>query len=181
MLWIGGRLSGAMARGRVLQSVAAAWVLSLGFDFLVHAGLLARLYARPSPFLLKPREAFRRIPLGYLAFLCFTMALYWLFRRLGVRGIRSGLAAGLAVGGVVWGTFAVGLYSISTIPLPLLAGWWLGQAIELGLASAVLGACLAGAKMKKVWWSVAGAVIVCLVTTVALQSLGLAPSVKLSG
>ncbi len=70
---------------RVTSAVAAAWVLSVGFDLFLHAGLLARLYLEPSPFLLPPQEAFRRIPFGYLAFLGLTLALYWLLRRLGVR------------------------------------------------------------------------------------------------
>lgn len=88
---------------RMLLTVAAAWVLSLGFDVFLHAGLLARLYVEPSPFLLGPEEAFRRIPLGYLAFLVLTMALYWFLRRLGVRGTIAGLRYGAAAGAVVWG------------------------------------------------------------------------------
>lgn len=46
-----------------------SWLSMLGFDFFLNAGLLARLYLEPSPFLLPPAEAFRRIPIGYLSFL----------------------------------------------------------------------------------------------------------------
>jgi hypothetical protein len=63
---------------RVISAVAAAWVMSLGVDLLLHGALLARLYAKASPFLLGREEAFRRIPLGYLAFLILTLSLYWL-------------------------------------------------------------------------------------------------------
>jgi len=35
----------------------------------------------------------------------------------------------------VWGALVIGLYSIRTASVPLLAGWWIGQAIEVGLAA----------------------------------------------
>jgi len=164
---------------RILLSVAAAWTLSVGFDVFLHGGLLARLYLEASPFLLGPEDAFRRIPLGYLAFLALTLALYWLLRRLGVRGAIAGFRHGIAAGAVVWGAFAAGLYSISTVTLPLLAGWWFGQTIELGLAGAVLGASANGVPLKRIWAIVAGAVVACVAGTIVLQSLGLAPPMKL--
>lgn len=163
---------------RVLLSVAAAWILSIGFDLLLHGGLLASLYIGPSPFLLAPEEAFRRIPLGYLAFLVLTIGLSWLLRRLGVRGSILGFRYGAAVGAVVWGALVVGLYSISTATLPLLAGWWIGQTVELGLAGAVLGAAANQAPLKRIWAIVAVAVVAFAAGTIALQSLGLAPAMK---
>lgn len=164
-----------------VAAVAAAWLLSLGFDLLLHAGLLARLYLEPGPFLLAPAEAFRRIPLGYLAFLVLTAALAWLVRRLGVRGAAAGLRLGAAAGGVVWGALAAGLYSISTAPLPLLAGWWIGQSLELGLAGAVLGAAAGGTRLRRIWILVVSAVLVCVAAAVVLQSLGIAPAVRAGG
>lgn len=163
----------------MLWSIAAAWILSLGFDLFLHGGLLARLYAEPSPFLLGPEEAFRRLPLGYLAFLGFTVALYWLLRRLGVRGAIAGLRHGAAAGALAWGAFGVGLYSISTARLQLLAAWWMGQTVELGLAGAVLGAAAAGMSRKRIWAVVACVVAACVAGTIVLQSLGLAPPMKL--
>lgn len=162
----------------MLSSVAAAWVLSVGFDMFLHGGVLARFYVEPSPFLLGPQQAFRRIPLGYLGFLILTFSLYWLFRRLEVRGVEAGLRYGAAAGLVVWGAFALGLYSISTVALSLLAGWWIGQALELGLAGAVLGAAGKGVPMGRIWAMVAIVVLVCIVGTIALQSLGWAPAMK---
>lgn len=170
--------SRAVGTSRMLLSVAAAWTLSLGFDVFLHGGLLARLYVEPSPFLLSPEEAFRRIPLGYLAFLVLTLTLYWVLRRLGVRGAIAGLRHGTAAGAVVWGAFGVGLYSISTVTMPLLAGWWIGQTVELGLAGAVLGAAENGVPLKRVWALVGAAVVVCVASTIVLQSLGLAPPMK---
>jgi len=169
---------GTVGPSRAMLSVAAAWMLSLGFDVFLHGGLLAGLYVAPSPFLLEPEESFRRIPLGYLAFLVLTLTLYWLLRRLGVRGAIAGFRYGAAAGAVVWGAFAVGLYSISTVTLPLLAGWWIGQTVELGLAGAVLGAAANGVPLKRIWAIVTGAVIACVAGTIVLQSLGLAPPMK---
>lgn len=157
-----------------ISAVAAAWVLSVGFDLLLHGGLLARLYAEPQPFLLAPEEAFRRIPLGYLTFLILTVALDWLLRRLGIRGATSGLRYGLLAGAVVWGALAIGLVSISTATPAILAAWWIGQSIELALAGAVLGAAAQGVRLKRLWAIVAVAVLACLAATVLLQSLGYA-------
>ena len=167
----GGRL-------RAVSAVAAAWLLSVGFDLFLHGGLLARIYADPSPFVLPPEEAFRRIPLGYLAFLVLTVGLYWLLRRLAVRGSLAGLRYGAVAGAVVWGAMVVGLASISTATLPLLAGWWVGQTVELGLAGAVLGAAADGVSLKRIWVIVAAAVVTLVAVTIALQSLGLAPAMK---
>jgi hypothetical protein len=163
---------------RFLLSVAAAWMLSLGFDVFLHGGLLATLYVEPSAFLLGPDVAFRRIPIGYLAFLVLALALYWLLHRLGVRGAFAGLRYGMTVGAVAWGAFALGLYSISTASLPLMSSWWFGQTVELGLAGAVFGAAANGVPLKRIWALVAASVVACVVGTIALQSLGLAPSMK---
>lgn len=171
-------VQGKAAALHVVSAVGAAWVLSLGFDLLLHAGLLAKLYVDASPFLLPPEAAFGRIPLGYLSFLVLTLSLYWLLSRLGVRGVASGLRHGGVVGFVVWGSLAVGLYSISTAGLALLAGWWIGQSIELGLAGAVLGAAAAGVSLKRIWLLVTLAVIGCIAGTIVMQTLGLAPAMR---
>ncbi|HEX6250337.1 MAG TPA: hypothetical protein VFZ56_02765 [Gemmatimonadaceae bacterium] len=163
-----------------LSVIAAAWALSLGFDVFLHGGLLSPLYFEPGPFLLPPEQAFRRIPLGYLAFLGLTVALYWLFRRLDIRGGLVGAQYGAAAGAMVWGAFVIGLYSISTAGPGLLAGWWAGQTIELGLAGSVIGAARRSVSLKKIWTVVVVAVVVLAAATVALQSLGLAPAMKIS-
>jgi len=170
--------AGARSGAPPSLAILPAFVLSVGFDLLLHAGLLARLYVEPTPFLLAPEDAFRRIPLGYLAFLVLTAALCWLMRRLGVRDARAGLRLGAGAGATVWGAFAVGLYSISTSPLALLLGWWIGQALELGLAGAVLGAAAGGTPVRTLWKRVLVAVVICIAATVALQATGLAPAMK---
>ena len=165
----------------MIGAILAAWVLSLGVDLFLHGGLLAQIYVVPQPFLLAPEEAFRRIPLGYLTFLWLTASLYWLLHRLGVRGAAAGFRYGAAAGSVVWGALVVGLYSISTASVPLLAGWWIGQTIELGLAGAVLGAAAAGLRRGRMWALVIGVVVLLIIVTIALQSLGYAPAMRTVG
>ena len=159
-------------------SIAAAWVLSLGIDLFLHGGLLAHIYLEPSPFLLPAEDAFRRIPLGYLTFLILTIALFWLLRRLQIQGFTAGFRLAAVAGAVIWGALVVGLYSISTAPPSLLAGWWLGQTVELAFAGGVLGALASGVPLKRVWMAVGVAVVALFAATVALQSSGLAPAMK---
>lgn len=59
----------------------------IGVDFFLHAGLLAPLYDWDSPFLLRPDEAFTRIPIGYLGFLVLAIGLAWLLTRLEVERV----------------------------------------------------------------------------------------------
>lgn len=172
--------SGGNASVRALSAVGAAWVVSLAFDLFLHAGLLARLYTEPSPFLLQAEDAFRRIPLGYASFLALTLGLHWLFRRLGVRGPAAGFRHGLAFGAATWGAFVLGLYSISTASPPLLLGWWVGQTVELGLAGAVLGGAAGGVPLKRLWVFAVLALVGSIVVTVVLQSVGFAPAMKLA-
>ena len=91
-----------------------AWLSMIGFDFFLHAGLLARLYVEPSPFLLSPTQAFSLIPLGYLSFLVLAILLIWLMGKLEIYGWRRGLIFGFKLGALAWGAFILGLFSIST-------------------------------------------------------------------
>lgn len=164
-----------------LGVVLAAWLLSLGIDFLLHAGVLAKLYLQETPFLLTPELAFVRIPLGYLSFLVLTISLWCLCRALGVKGTTPGLRVGLASGATVWGAILLGLYSISSAPADLLIGWWIGQAIELGAAGAVIGAGLGSVPRRTIYGRVAVALLICLVATIGLQVLGWAPAMESVG
>ena len=155
--------------------MAAAWLLSLGVDVLLHGGLFASQYAAPTSFLLDPHESFRRIPFGYVTFLILTSGLYWLLRRLDIEGPWPGFRHGGAAGCVIWGALVLGLYSITTAPAGLLTAWWIGQSLELGLAGAVIGSSNAGARLGRIWAVVLVAVLVCFAATVTLQTVGWAP------
>ncbi len=164
-----------------VAAICAAWMLSLAFDVFLHAGVLARLYARPSPVLLPADRAFARIPMGWTAFLALTVALWWLMRRTDVRGARAGGRLGLSGGLLLWGAWSLGLYSISRFEGDLLIGWWLGQAVELGIAGVVLGAARAGMGRGRLFARVALVMALLIAGTVALQAFGLAPPMKTVG
>jgi len=167
-------------RAGPVAAVIAAWLVSLAFDLFLHGGLLARLYSRPSDFLLPAGSAFRRIPIGYASFLILTAALFWLLGRLRVASWLAGLRTGLVAGLILWGAWVMGLYSISVAEGDLLIGWWVGQATELALAGAVLGAAASGLAARSLWAKVGVAVVVLVGATLALQLAGWAPPMALA-
>jgi hypothetical protein len=148
-----------------------SWLSMIVFDFFLHAGLLARLYLKPSPFLLPPVQAFRLIPLGYMSFLLMAFLLTWMMNKLEIVGKRRGLVFGLKFGGMVWGSFVLGLLSISTADVALLLGWLFGQALELGVAGAVVGGGLSGERLKRVFVAVLTFSLISVIITVLYQNL----------
>jgi len=165
---------------RLIGATFLAWIAVLGFDFLLHGGLLARIYAEPSPFLLPPDDAFRLIPLGYTSFLVFQIFLVWLLVRLEIKDSKSGFWLGLKVGAAVWGAMVLGLLSISTASINLMAGWWIGQTIEAGIGAMVAAI---GLKTMRPWRTLIYIilfVIAMIIVTVGLQSTGLAPAVRIA-
>lgn len=148
-----------------------AWLAVIGFDFFLHAGLLASRYEAGHPFLLDPGTAFRRIPLGYVAFGLFLALLTGLCLRLGVRTARGGGWLGLLVGGAAWGSLCLALASIATAPPSLLLAWFLGQTVECALAGMVIGAGLGARRLRRLGWSVAAASLGLVAAGVVLQNL----------
>lgn len=163
---------------RLIGTTFLAWFAVLGFDLLLHGGLLARLYTEPSPFLLPPEDAFRLIPLGYVSFLVFEIFLVWLLIHLEIRGSKSGFLLGIKVGAMVWGAMVLGLLSISTAGFGLMAGWWIGQTIEAGIGGMVAVAGLETTRPWRMLTYVILFVIAMIIITVILQSTGLAPAMR---
>jgi hypothetical protein len=151
----------------------------LGFDFLLHAGLFAGLYLQPSPFLLPPLTAFRLIPVGYLSFLLLAVLLAWLMIRLKLTGGRAGAIFGLELGSLTWGSFVLGLLSISTANIYLLMGWFIGQTLEMAVAGAVVGSGLAGVRLRRLFGVVIVFVLLSVITTIILQTLGVVPATRI--
>jgi hypothetical protein len=156
------------------------WLSMIGFDFFLHAGLLARLYLTPSPFLLPATSAFRLIPVGYLSFLALALILVWLMTRLQIKRAWPGGVFGLQLGGAIWGALVLGLFSISTAEPLLLLGWFAGQTVELAIGGAVIGSGLAGTSLLRLGLIVLGLLIVWVLLTIGLQALGLAPAIHLA-
>jgi hypothetical protein len=159
---------------RPVATVLLCWLAMVGLDFFLHAGLLAPLYDWGSPFLLAPSEAFVRIPIAYLGFLVVAIALLWLLPRLDVQGGRDGALIAGALGAAVWGALLLGLWSISTARPALLAGWWIGQTVELGLGGLVIGSSLRGASLRSMAWRVGVLLVLGALSAVVLQTVGYA-------
>ena len=168
------------SKRHVLLLTFIAWLSMLGFDFLLHAGLLAALYLQPSPFLLPQATAFALIPVGYLSFLLLAVLLVWLMIRLKLTGRRQGALFGLELGGLAWGAFILGLLSVSTASVALLIGWFVGQTLELAIAGAVVGSGLAGMGLRRLLGVVIVFVLLSIVTTIILQSVGVVSTTHIS-
>ena len=143
----------------------------IGFDLFLHAGILSPLYSEPSPFLLTPEESFRRIPIGYLSFAILTALLVWLMVRMSMQGWRRGLTFGLIMGGTVWGSLTLGLFSISTANPALLLGWFLGQTAELGVAGMVVGSGLAAVRLRSLVVKVGIFFVIMVVAGIVIQNI----------
>lgn len=156
-----------------------SWITVIGFDFFLHGGLLSRLYTQPSPFLLPPATAYRFIPVGYLSFLILIVLLLWLMLRLRITGWFEGLKFGFILGVLAWGSFTLGLLSISTASIALLVGWFLGQATELAIAGLVIGSGLSAKRLTSLALKVTAFFIAMLMLTILMQSVGLATAVRI--
>lgn len=161
---------------RLIGVIMLSWLLVIGIDFFLHAGVLARVYAQPSPFLLLPSEAFRRIPLGYFSFLLLNILIYWLMLQLKIATWGRGMRFGLAIGALIWAALTLGLLSISTASPVLMLGWFAGQTIELGAAGTLIGAGLSGKSLRRLTAYVIMIVLALMIATIVLQNTGLAPT-----
>ena len=150
----------------------------IGTDFFIHGGILASLYTQESPFILPAEDAFIRIPLGYLSFLLMAILLRYILVLHGNNTRNKGLKTGLLVGALIWASFGLGLYSISTASPLLLLGWFAGQTIEMGIAGYFMGACLEGVERRKVFIWILLYFIIMIILTVILQVSGVSPPMK---
>jgi uncharacterized membrane protein YsdA (DUF1294 family) len=151
----------------------------IGVDFFLHGGVFAAVYVQDSPFLLSAMEAFGRIPFGYLALLATAGLLVWIIDQTSARGWRKGLVTGLSLGAVMGASFTLGLYSISTVSPQLLVVWFVAQALEVGIAGAIIGQGLLVHSLRRLTFAVVVGFILLFAATVVMQSTGLAPSVMM--
>lgn len=161
---------------RAIRVTGLAWVAMLGWDFLLHGGLLTSFYVAGDPVLLSPLEAFQRIPLGYASFLILAALLVWLMPRFELKEGRSAFGFGLKIGALLWGSFVLGLVSIVRFDILLGAGWFIGQTLGLGIGAAVVQQAAAASNLKRMTLFVVLFFILCASITIILQSTGLAPA-----
>jgi hypothetical protein len=151
----------------------------LGLDLLLNAALFARMYQDAGTFMLAPTEAFRRIPLGYLAFLILAIGVVEFMYRLRVTRLIDGVRVGLLIGAVLAATWSLGLYSIASlsaqVAFAFAAIWWTLVVLGSGVAATGLGqTSLRGLALR-----VAAFDVVCIAIVIVLQSFGVVPTVKL--
>lgn len=155
----------------LIRLVLLSLLAVIGFDLFLHAGILSPLYEDPGTFLLPSETAFKLIPLGYLSFAILNIMLVWLMVKFDMKGMKSGFKFGLIMGLFIWVALSIGLASISTAPYFLLIGWAAGQAMELGLAGAIIGIGFEKRSLKKLGlWCVA-IFFVCAILAVVIQNL----------
>jgi hypothetical protein len=160
---------------RLVFIIVLGWFSMLGFDLFQNAGLFAKLLLDSKSAFLPPEQLFRRIPVGYLAFLLSTILLTWLQARLEAYGWKRGVRFGLKFGLLSASALAFGNYSLFPVPVPLLFAWFIGGTVQCCIVSGVIGSGLSGAHLGRLSARVGLFVLVMIVATMVLQGLGLAP------
>jgi hypothetical protein len=164
---------------RVALTTLLTWLSMLGVDFLLHGGLLARFYVQPSPFPSTSRSILPPDPCG-LRLVSSPRRLVGLAHgEAKHERVAGGPFLRVDTGALVWGALVLGLLSISTASLGLLAGWWFGQTAEMAVGGMIAGSCLAGARLGRMFLVVVAILVVCVAITILLQSTGLAPTIRM--
>ena len=99
------------------------------------------------------------------------MMIVWLMIKLNIINWKEGLFFGLKLGALIWGALTLSLISITSAPLNLMVGWFLGQTVETGIAGLVIGAGLGAEKLKNLLIWVVLFVLGAFVLGVILQNL----------
>ncbi len=161
-------------RKRYVQLSLLVWVAMLGIDFLLHGGVFSAVYVEDSPFLLSPLDAFRRIPLGYLALLTTSALLVWIFGQTSVRAWKDGLTLGLTLGALMGLSSTLGLFSISTAGPMLLVASFVSQMLQAAVAGVIVAEGLRLQSLRRLAICVIIAFVLLFAGTIVLQSTGLA-------
>ncbi|MBT4711312.1 MAG: hypothetical protein HOB82_07275 [Alphaproteobacteria bacterium] len=155
--------------------IVLAWLAVIGLDFLLNAGIFATVFAEDWEFLLSPQDLFRRIPLGYGAFLVLAILVAWVLGRSAgaapmnaLAGVRVGVRVGLFVGAAG----ALGLASISPAPMGILVAWFFSYFLGAGVAGTVLGAGMGGMRIRALAPRVGGFFVACVAVAIGIQNLG---------
>jgi hypothetical protein len=168
-------------RKRLIQVTLLAWVAVIGFDFLMNAGLLAPFYKWELPGFLPPLKMFQYIPLGYAAFLLWSVVVVWLVVRLHAYGARAGAIFGAKLGGLLSGAAFLGWLSIFAFPAAMLFCWSLDHFLTFALVGAIAGSGLAAPRLRSLTWRVIVLVLICVSVSFVMQNLGLVPARTVHG
>jgi hypothetical protein len=156
--------------------VLASWLTMIALDLLLNAGLFAKLWLVPDTFLLPPENLFRRLPLGYAAFLLQAVAYVWLTQLVGARTWKRASLFGLKLGALLSVASVLGLRSATTASwTTLLAAWLVGETVLTTGACFMAG--LAAERGEKRALLSAFILLICAFIVIAvLQSTGMVPA-----
>jgi hypothetical protein len=160
---------------KFILRVVASWIVMMALDLLLNAGLFAKLWLEPSSFLLGPRDLFRRLPLGYAAFLLQALAYVWLANRMGVRNWRQGTLFGLKLGVILSIAAVLGLRSGTTASWTMLLVAWLIGGTVLTTGACLMAGFSSDRGEKKALVSAFLILIGAVILIAVLQSTGLVP------
>jgi len=163
---------------RLISVGFISWLMALGIDFFLHAGLFADLYTQSTTFLLAPEDAFRLIPLGYLSILFQIILLLWLVVRLGIQTWKEGAIFGVKLGLLLGSSMVLGMISISTMTWQFLLVVMFAQIVELAVTGAIIASGMKAEKLRPILVRVIALVIFLLILTIAIQSQGWTPRLK---
>lgn len=167
-----------LPRRRLILVTLLAWLAIIEIDLLLNAALLARFYDWQLPGFLPPIKMFEYIPLGYAAFLLWSVLMTWLLVQGKVTGFHAGAAFGAKFGFLFGLSAFLGAKSLYAFPTRMLLCWSVDYLLYFTLAGAVIGSGLVAPRLRALTFRVVGAFLACLVIIVALQSLGLVPVVR---
>jgi hypothetical protein len=161
---------------RRVRLAFVVWLAMVGLDFVLNAALFAGMYEGGGAFMLAPGEAFRRIPLGYLALLILAAGVVELATRLRVTTVADGIRLGAGSGAVIGAAWSLGLYSIATLSPQValaFAGIWFAL---LTAAGGVAAAGLQRSSLRGITLRVVGMDVVAAIAVIALQSFDILPT-----
>jgi hypothetical protein len=104
-----------LTRKRLIRVALLAWFAIMSLDFFLNAGVLAPFYNWELPGLLPPIMMFKLIPLGYAAFLLWSIVLVWLVVRTQSFGFRAGAVFGAKLGALLGAAAFLGWLSLSHV------------------------------------------------------------------
>lgn len=133
-----------------VRPLVLAWLMAIGVDLLLNAGLFSRLFDQTrEPGLLPDDVLFRRIPVAYLSVGFVVVYLGCLFDRTDIRGTKAGAALGALSGLVVAGMGIVTLWTAIDITGLFVAAGAFVQVCMLTASGAVLGAFRANGDRRR--------------------------------
>jgi len=161
---------------KFILRVLASWLAMIALDLLLNAGLFAKLWLVPGSFLLSPEELFRRLPLGYAAFLLQAIAYVWLTKLIGAGTWRRSSLFGLKLGALLGIASVLGLRSGTTASWTMLLVAWLVDETVLTTGACFMAGLAAERGEKRALVSALILFVCAFIVIAVLQSTGLVPA-----